>query len=152
MNFFTNLIMPVDTICNLIITLRFLEVPRFSSDLPGACSHVSCIFNPISCFHLDCQHETLRVIIFRHDNLLIYKKVAMFRKVIWCYHLKSSLINLMFDINVVAGMTSRLVRVWAEVSRGGGVMTLCIKIGYSKPTWSESREGSSGLAESSRVT
>ena len=31
-------------------------------------------------------------------------------------------------------------------------MTLCINIGYSEPTRAESREGSSGLAESSWVT
>ena len=35
---------------------------------------------------------------------------------------------------------------------GGGWKTLCIKIGYSEPTRAESREGSSTLAESSRVT
>ena len=35
---------------------------------------------------------------------------------------------------------------------GGGLKTLCIKIGYSEPSPAESREGSSTVAESSRVT
>ena len=39
---------------------------------------------------------------------------------------------------------------WSE--QGGGVKTLCIKIGYSEPTRAESREGSSPRAESSRMT
>ena len=34
---------------------------------------------------------------------------------------------------------------------GGGWRSLCIKIGYSEPTRAESREGTSTLAESSRV-
>ena len=34
---------------------------------------------------------------------------------------------------------------------GGGWKTLCIEIGYSEPRGAESREGSSTLAESSRV-
>ena len=34
----------------------------------------------------------------------------------------------------------------------GGLMNLCIKRSYSEPTRAESREGSSTLAESSRVT
>ena len=35
---------------------------------------------------------------------------------------------------------------------GGGLRSLCIKIGYSEPTRSESREGTSTIRESSRVT
>ena len=35
---------------------------------------------------------------------------------------------------------------------GGVLRSLCIKIGYSEPTRAESREGTSILAESSRVT
>ena len=35
---------------------------------------------------------------------------------------------------------------------GGGWRSLCIKISYSEPTRAESREGTSTLAESSRVT
>ena len=35
---------------------------------------------------------------------------------------------------------------------GGGLKTLCIKIGYSEPSQAESREGSSTVTESSRVT
>ena len=41
------------------------------------------------------------------------------------------------------------------VNRAGGgelLKTLCIKLGYCQPTPAESREGSSGLAESSQVT
>ena len=43
-------------------------------------------------------------------------------------------------------------RVSRSGGRGGGWMTPCIKIGYSEPRGAESREGSSTLAESSRVT
>ena len=40
-----------------------------------------------------------------------------------------------------------------RVSRsGGGLKILCIKIGYGKPSRAESPEGSSAVAESSRVT
>ena len=46
---------------------------------------------------------------------------------------------------------AQVVRVWAD-QVGGGVKTLCIKIGYSEPTRAESREGSSPRAGSSRVT
>ena len=35
---------------------------------------------------------------------------------------------------------------------GGGLRSLCTKIGYSEPTREESREGTSALAERSRVT
>ena len=33
-----------------------------------------------------------------------------------------------------------------------GLMTLCVKIGYSEPTQADSRDGSSAVAESSRAT
>ena len=42
------------------------------------------------------------------------------------------------------------VEEWAELT--GALRSLCIKIGYSEPTRAESREGTSTLAESSRVT
>ena len=48
-------------------------------------------------------------------------------------------------------VATRVVGVWPMVVEGGW-KTLCIKIGYSKPTRAESREGSSTLAKSSRVT
>ena len=44
----------------------------------------------------------------------------------------------------------KVVEEWADQT--GGLKTLCIQIGYGEPTRVESREGSSGLAESSRVT
>ena len=37
-------------------------------------------------------------------------------------------------------------------SDGGGLKTLCIKMGYSESTGAESREGSSALSERSWVT
>ena len=39
-----------------------------------------------------------------------------------------------------------------QVGGGGGWRSLCIKRGYSEPTRAEIREGTSTLAESSRVT
>ena len=46
-----------------------------------------------------------------------------------------------------------VIEEWADqVGAGGGLKTLCIKIGYSEPTRAESREGYSTVAESSRVT
>ena len=39
----------------------------------------------------------------------------------------------------------------SEQIRRGRLRSLCIKIGCSEPTRAESREGTSGLAESSRV-
>ena len=46
----------------------------------------------------------------------------------------------------------RVVEEWADQTGGGGWKTLCIRRGYSEPRGAESREGSSTLAESSRVT
>ena len=45
-----------------------------------------------------------------------------------------------------------VVEEWAELTGGGGLRSLCIKIGYSELTRAESRERTSTLAESSRVT
>ena len=45
--------------------------------------------------------------------------------------------------------TIAVVYVWADLT--GGLKTLCIKIGYSEPSRAESREGSSTVAERSRV-
>ena len=44
---------------------------------------------------------------------------------------------------------------WADQTGGGGgggLRSVCIKISYSEPTRAESREGTSTLAESFRVT
>ena len=43
-----------------------------------------------------------------------------------------------------------VVEDWAD--QVGGLNPLCSMLAYSEPTRAESREGSSGLAESSRVT
>ena len=44
-----------------------------------------------------------------------------------------------------------VVEEWTD-EVGGGLKTLCIKIGYSELSRTESRKGSSTVAESSRVT
>ena len=45
---------------------------------------------------------------------------------------------------------SIVVYMWAD--QAGGWRSLCFKIGYSEPTRAESREGTSTVADSSRVT
>ena len=44
----------------------------------------------------------------------------------------------------------KVVYLWAELTQG--LRFLCIKIGYNEPKGAESREETSTLAESSRVT
>ena len=73
------------------------------------------------------------LVIFLSYNIL---KILFFACIVWTTQIK---------------MITLAVRVCAD-QKGGGWETLCMKKRYSEPRGAESREGSSTLAESSRVT
>ena len=88
-----------------------IEVPESTKisdpDIFSACNHVSCNLNLLSYFHSDCHNQILRVINFRCNPLLMYKRGATFRMMPRCCHMKSGLITLMFNLVVFKSMISR---------------------------------------------
>ena len=68
------------------------------------------------------------------------------------YLLQSVTANILLLSSIVLVMSSRCVSRSGGGGGGGGWRSHCIEKGYSEPTRAESREGTSTLAESSRVT
>ena len=97
--------------CILINPSRLLEKPAPSPVCPYACKYVSYNIVFTFWFRLACHIQILGVIIFDVNSFDVQKSAIFRISPYWC-HVKIGLTALIFDLVVVAGLTSRSQVPW----------------------------------------